>query len=351
MKHTIHFICLLIAFFTCLLSANERPDPLVAVSDVEQAEIAEQMWVPGTVVSRFDSRLSTEVSGVVKHVAEVGEHFKQGDTILQLDDAFLQLEKQQAMASTSRLETRVSLLERQLARIEKLGKNASLDALEAKEADLMMAQQELEQAKITTERIALQLEKTKLVAPFDGTIVARYKQVGEFSQTNSPAVRLVSLDNLEVRANAPLTHTQFNRVGDSVVIANKQKRFSSTVRALVPVGDELSRTMEVRIPLSDKNLPIGTAVRVSLASSDKHTALTVHRDALILRQDKVYVNVINDELKVKQVTVTPGSGFNDYIEVKGELALGDKVAVRGSEMLRDGAKVRLKQTESLVALR
>ena len=90
MKYAIHYIfCLLIAFFACLLGANERPAPLVAVSEVEQAEIAEQVWVPGTVVSRFDSRLTTEVSGVVKHIAEVGEHFKQGEIILQLDDAFL----------------------------------------------------------------------------------------------------------------------------------------------------------------------------------------------------------------------------------------------------------------------
>ncbi|WP_372765801.1 efflux RND transporter periplasmic adaptor subunit [Pseudoalteromonas sp.] len=344
-------LCTLLALISCFASANERPDPLVALGEVEQAEIAEQMWVPGTVVSRFDSRLTTEVSGVVKRIAEVGERFKKGDTILLLDDAFLQLEKQQASASIKSFDTRVTLLERQLIRLEKLGKNASLDALEAKEAELMMAKQELEQAKITFQRIALQLEKTQLVAPFDGTIVERYKQVGEFSQTNAPAVRLVSLDDLEVRANAPLSHTQFNQVGDDVFIANKEGRFSSKVRALVPVGDELSRTMEVRVSLSDRSLPIGTAVRVSLASSAKHNALTVHRDALILRQDKVYVNVVQDDLTVKQVTVTPGSGFNELIEVKGELTLGAKVAIRGSEMLRDGAKVRVKSTDNLVALR
>lgn len=344
-------ICAVLTLLSCFATANERPDPLVALSDVEQAEIAEQMWVPGTVVSRFDSRLTTEVSGVVKRIAEVGERFKKGDTILLLDDAFLQLEKQQASASIKSFSTRVSLLERQLTRIEKLGKNASLDALEAKEAELMMAMQELEQAKISLQRIVLQLDKTKLIAPFDGTIVERYKQVGEFSQTNSPAVRLVSLDDLEVRANAPLSHTQFNKVGDSVLIANKDMRFSSTLRALVPVGDELSRTMEVRASLTEQSLPIGSAVRVSLASSAKHNALTVHRDALILRQDKVYVNVVTDDLTVKQVTVVPGSGFNDFIEVKGELVLGEKVAIRGSEMLKEGAKVRVKSSEQLFAVR
>ena len=330
--------------------APKRPAPLVAVSEVEQAEIAEQAWVPGTVVSRFDSRLSTEVAGVVKWVAEVGEEFEKGDVVLKLDDAFLQLELQQANATISRLETRVSLLQKQQQRLTKLGKNAALDALDEKAADLEMAQQELLQAELAVKRIELQLTKTALRAPFSGTVVERYKQVGEYSQLNNATVRLVSMNNLEVKANAPLNHTQFNRIGDTVVVRQKGTQLESKIRALIPVGDERSRTMEVRIALNNHTLPIGSAVRVSLASSESHQALTVHRDALVLRHDKVYVNVIDDELKATQVTVIPGSGFYDYIEVKStQLKAGQKVAVRGSENLRDGATVRLKESKQLTA--
>lgn len=337
-----------ILFGLCITSVSTYaadttpPATLVVVSDVEQEQIAEQTWIPGTVVSRFDSRLTTEVSGVIKWVAQVGDKVNQGDVILKLDDAFLQLEQQQADANVSQLKTRVALLKRQQQRLEKLGKNAAQDSLDAKEADLAMAEQDLLQAKISLQRIELQLAKTSLRAPFNGTVVERFKQVGEFSQSSHVALRLVSLQDLEVKANAPLEHNQFNNIGDDVVIWQKSNQIHSTIRALIPVGDERSRTMEVRVDLAGSAVPIGSAVRVSIASSKSHQALTVHRDALILRQDKVYVNVIDEALTNKHVLVTPGSGFYDYIEVSGDLQVGQQVVVRGAENLRDGEKVRFK---------
>ena len=344
MKLLLNSILLGLCITSVSTVAADAPPPatLVVVSDVEQEQIAEQTWIPGTVVSRFDSRLTTEVSGVIKWVAQVGDKVNQGDVILKLDDAFLQLEQQQADANVSQLKTRVALLKRQQQRLEKLGKNAAQDSLDAKEADLAMAEQDLLQAKISLQRIELQLAKTSLRAPFTGTVVERFKQVGEFSQSSHVALRLVSLQDLEVKANAPLEHNQFNNIGDEVVIRQKANQIHSTIRALIPVGDERSRTMEVRVDLAGSAVPIGIAVRVSIASSKSHQALTVHRDALILRQDKVYVNVIDNELNNKQVTVTPGSGFYDYIEVTGDLQVGQQVVVRGAENLRDGEKVRLK---------
>ena len=344
MKLLLNSILLGLCITSVSTIAADAPPPatLVVVSDVEQEQIAEQTWIPGTVVSRFDSRLTTEVSGVIKWVAQVGDKVSKGDVILKLDDAFLQLEQQQADATVSQLKTRVALLKRQQQRLEKLGKNAAQDSLDAKEADLAMAEQDLLQAQISLQRIELQLAKTSLRAPFTGTVVERFKQVGEFSQSSTVALRLVSLQDLEVKANAPLEHNQFNHIGDEVVIWQKSNQIHSTIRALIPVGDERSRTMEVRVDLADHTLPIGSAVRVSIASSESHQALTVHRDALILRQDKVYVNVIDNELNNKQVTVIPGSGFYDYIEVSGDLQVGQQVVIRGAENLRDGEKVRLK---------
>lgn len=331
--------------------ANDKPAPLVAVSEVTQAQISEQVWIPGTVVSRYDARLTTEVSGVIKWVAEAGEQFKKGDVLLKIDDAFLQLAHQQAQANKKRLQTRVALYKRQQQRLTKLGDNAALDALDEKAAELDMAEQELVQAKVDLKRIELQITKTALTAPFDGTVVERYKQVGEFSQTSTNALRLVSMNNLEVKANAPLEHNQFNQVNDRVLIKQKSHRIESQIRALIPVGDEQSRTMEMRIKLNDQKLPIGSAVRVSIASSETHQALTVDRDALILRQDQIYVNVIDEALKNRQVNVELGSGFDQYIEVKGALQAGENVAIRGAENLKTGDTVRLMNDKTLTAKR
>ena len=80
-------------------------------------------------------------------------------------------------------------------------------------------------------------------------------------------------------------------------------------------------------------------MRVSLPQSGTRTAVSVPRDALILRQGSVYVYRLAADGTVERVDVETGIGNGTRIEVRGEVSPGDRVVVRGGERLQPGQAV------------
>jgi multidrug efflux pump subunit AcrA (membrane-fusion protein) len=67
----------------------------------------------------------------------------------------------------------------------------------------------------------------------------------------------------------------------------------------------------------------------------------VPRDALVIRQNHSYVLRITRAGTVEELDVVPGAGVDDAVEVKGPLAPGDRLVVRGGERLAAGQAVRV----------
>jgi multidrug efflux pump subunit AcrA (membrane-fusion protein) len=116
---------------------------------------------------------------------------------------------------------------------------------------------------------------------------------------------------------------------------------TGTVRTVVPVGDDRSRQFEVRVTLANPQWLVGTPVEVSLPSSAERTAVTVPRDALVIRQNHSYVLRVTRSDTVEELDVIPGVGIEDTVEVRGPLAPGDRLVVRGAERLAAGQAVRV----------
>jgi hypothetical protein len=123
----------------------------------------------------------------------------------------------------------------------------------------------------------------------------------------------------------------------------------SPIRAVIPVGDEVSRMIEIRIALDGSDWVIGSAVRVALPEEEPVEVVAVPRDALVLRQNAIYVFRLKDDDTVDQVAVTTGIGNGSYIEVRGDIRGGDPVVVRGAERLRSGQQVMVARDEAASA--
>ena len=78
----------------------------------------------------------------------------------------------------------------------------------------------------------------------------------------------------------------------------------------------------------------------------KELALTIPRDALVLRSNGAFVFRINDENKAERIQVEIGDSAGDLVSVSGPLAEGDRVAIRGAENLTEGADVKIMMSES-----
>ena len=344
------------AFASAGLFAQEEtpkgpPPALVEVDDVKVEMVAERIWVPGTVMSRTDSDIASEVGGRIEWIADVGDEVQKGQLLAKIDDELLQLALEQNIADIAKWEARVVLLERKKNRVSKLAKlnNSSRDELDEIIAELEIARQEVQQAKLNKRQSEYRLSQTEVKAPFDALVVDRIQTPGEYTSVGSDLLRIVDTKNVEASIRAPLSASPFIRKGQEVIVKNRNYELSENVRTIVPVGNTNSRMMEIRVALQPGDFPIGSAVRVALPHSDSHEATTVMRDALVLRQAGTFVFVIDDENKAHQVPVETGIGMGERVEIIGDVRNDDNVVIRGAERLRPGQEVRYQETTEIAS--
>jgi len=327
-----------------VLVAQEGPPPAaVQVGFALEQEMAPLVWVPGTVVSRNQAAIATEIAGQLTWVAEVGDVVKKGDVVARINDQSLLLQLKNDEATIKRHEANLQYLEQQVRRLERLTEQQVAPASDLEEAVSQRETlvQEIVQAKVAVEQTRYRLSRTRVTAPFSGRVVERLQQPGGYASVGGPIVRLVDTENTEVRAQAPLSVESYLQEGMRLAVKGRNREAMGTLRAAVPVGDQRSRMFEVRVALEGEPWIIGSAVRVALPSASPRPVIAVPRDALILRSDSIYVFKVTAEGKAEKVSVETGIGHASLIEVKGRVGAGDQVVVRGGERLQPGQSVTI----------
>lgn len=322
---------------------QEGPPPaLVEIDDVKREMIAEQIWVPGTVISRADAALAAEVEGRITWLADVGDVVAEGDVLASIDDTRLTLTLKQEEAQVARWSASVTMLSKRLARIESMAstQNVSQNDVEATVAELEIARQELAQAEARKALTEYQISRSHVKAPFTAVVVARLQAQGEYIQVGQTLLQIVDPNRVDVTVRAPLSVIPFVENGMRVAVSDQRHTLEQAIRAIVPVGNARSRMMEIRVALKPGDFAIGGAVRVALPNSESHQGITVPRDALVLRKAGAFVYQVDENSEARQVAVTTGIGMGNRIEVFGDIISESPVVTRGAERLTAGQKVR-----------
>lgn len=321
----------------------DAPPPVVVVASATSQLMSDTVTIPGSVVSRNDAQIAAEVSGVVDMVAEIGATIEKGGVIATIDSQLLELEAERAAAAVKRLEARVTFLEGEVKRFEELaGKGSGTrQRLDQARSERDMARQDLAEARVALQRAQYDLAHAEVKAPFPGRLVTRLVQPGEFIERGRAVARVVDVSALEVTAQIPVASVSRLKEGDIVSIEGPDRTVSATVRALVPVGDQVSRAAEIRAALPDGSWLVGTAVKVATPTEPPHEVLAVPRDAVLLRPEGQAIFRIGDGDVAELVAVKTGLSSGGMVEVSGNLKAGDRVVVRGGETLQPGQKVQV----------
>jgi RND family efflux transporter MFP subunit len=334
------------------VEAAQGPPPAnVVVAEAVEARLSPLSEAPGSVVSLRDSLIAAATSGQVEWVADVGAEVEEGAVIARIDAADARFARDEAAADVGRLKARATYLDTLLKRYLGLGEDAgeSAAAIDQMRADRDQAAQDLARARVALDRAGTNLQRTEVKAPFAGRLVAQETQIGEYVSPGSPIARLVDTRHLEVTAQAPASLLKSVEPGDEIEIAQGTERIKAPIRAIVPVGDQVTRTLEIRLALPTADWNIGSAVRVSLPQTAPRPVVAAHRDAIVLRADKVSVYRVGEDMIAKEVEVELGTAEGDLIEVIGDVKAGDRLVIRGGERLRDGQAVTIGQLVAGVA--
>jgi RND family efflux transporter MFP subunit len=333
---------LLFALATSLASA-QAPEAVVELSTVTEQGSNSILSLPGTVISKRDADISAELNGRLNWVAEVGDTVAKGEAVAIIDDHLLQLQLRNDEAQIKRISADIDYNKRQIERLQRLAdqNNMAKSEIDLVESQLKMLVQDRTIAQVSRDRTLYNIERANVSAPFSGIVVSREMTVGEYTSTGAALLRLVDTSELEISVNAPLQVARFNQTGTEVQIESGEQQLLTAIRSVIPVGDSRSRMMEVRIELQTGLWQIGEAVTVELANGRREISLSVPRDALVLRNNQVFVYTVSEDNIAVKVPVIAGAGRGQNIAITGDLFAGDPVVVRGAESLHDGQAVKV----------
>ncbi|MBX3395414.1 MAG: efflux RND transporter periplasmic adaptor subunit [Phycisphaerae bacterium] len=322
---------------------------------MKEEKIAPTTRLVGTVVPQRRATVAAEVSGwAIEFPVSRGDYVRKGDVICRLRDAqhrFAYLEAEaryadaQAVLAVARAELDKANFEEN--RIRNLRDTAEKERVVAK-ADLDAAQARVAQAEASSaaadavrQRLSDSLARTEVRAPFDGFVVTRRAELGEWVQQGGPVVELIDLSTARVRLNVPEAYIDFNEVGVEVTVSIDalSREFASRVSRVVPDADPQARTFSVDVDIRNPDFAIkaGMFARGNMPCGPIANRLVVPKDAIVSRGPMNFIFVIRQSVDGAIADMRPVTIISEVIDrvavdVPG-LQAGDIVVTRGNEMM------------------
>jgi len=317
----------------------------------------------GYVVARRKAAVASKGTGTLVFLGvDEGDRVKKGQIIARLEDSDVVASLQRARGNLSVAQADLNDAKQSLERMRILLKQglvaqAEYDVAEARSQRVIAT---IDAAKFGVREAEVAVENTRIVAPFDGTVLKKNADVGEIvaplagaASSKAAVVTIADMSSLEVDADvseANITRVTPEQGCEITLDAYPQQRYPGYVTKIVPTADRAKATVLVKIKFREydqKVLPEMSAKISFLAAGSSASAaeskalLTVPATAVANRDGRQVIFQIKDDRAV-EVPVTTGQKLAGLLEVTSGLKVGDKVIAKADAQLKAGAKVTQK---------
>ena len=327
--------------------AAANPAPLL-VETMEVAELSEyevRRIFSGTVRSRRASQLGFERPGMVaKVLVDQGDLVKAGQLIAQLDTAQLRAARRRVSASLKEAQAGVGISTLTADRLAQLADEQYISRQSADEArfGLQAAEAKRLELRAALGQIDVDLEKSKLFAPFSGTVSTRLVDEGTVVAAGAPVVRFRESDEREAVIGLPRTVPV--EVGSVQELVLDGRSFDAPITAVVDDVDARTRTMTVILELPTE-----------LGAADGQVVDLVHRRRIVDSGFWVPTTALTEGLRgtwtvysveadgdvgiVRREAVEVLHSESDRAFVRGTLEASDRIIATGLHRVVPGQRV------------
>jgi RND family efflux transporter MFP subunit len=314
-----------------------RKATLITTIPVAKGHFESFIEVSGSVESRRNVVISAETPGLIEKIYVVeGEAVKAGQTMIRLNNETL-------MRSYEELKTSYDLAKTMYERQSNLWEQkigTEMQYLEAKNRKEALENQ--------IKTLRSQIEKTYIKAPFAGTIDQLEAKLGQYAQPSIPLIRLVSLENLYIKADVSEAYIGSIKKGDptTVTFASINQEFQTKISSIGQVinRDNRTFTVEVKVPQLPVPLKPNLVAVVKIKDFESNDA-TVVPNNLIQKDSKgdyVYVIAKNSEnLVAKKVPVERGKTYKNQTMIINGLNGDEELINDGFRDVNEGVNVKV----------
>jgi membrane fusion protein (multidrug efflux system) len=346
-------ICLvsILAWSGTALAADAQggPSPArVVVALVQERLVAENTPIVGTLYFDKVSKVSTEVSGLVQSIPlRAGDRRNKGDVLVGLNTDFIEKEIDLALSRIEQGEVKIERIEKDLKRFEALYRENA--ATEKAYDDLLFNRRELRKQReaLIKEMEVARLKKAKstIRAPFDGIILKKCAEVGEWVGPGAVFCHLGALDELYVKVPIAEEIMNHSREGDKiqVILTAFQESVPGVVAGFLPVADLKTKnvTMKIQLPRIS-GVVENMSATVMVPTSRPQKLLLVPRSAIVNQQGRDLVYTVK-EGKAVAIPIHKISAFTgEYAGVNSpSIVAGMSVIVDGGQRLMPDQPVQI----------
>jgi len=205
----------------------------------------------------------------------------------------------------------------------------------------------------TVDQLEQEVGFNQIIAPFDGTITYRYRDVGALVSAGSgsagtPIYDIAQTDPLRIYVYVPQTSAPNIRVGSTAKLLVREypgKDFTATVTRTAGAIDPNSRTLltELQVPNKDGTLYAGMYGEIEFAlTADGGAPVIVPANAFMFRTEGPQVVVVRNG-KVHWQTIQVGRDYGTDLEALTGVVDGDQVVMNPTDDLEEGMEVKTQE--------
>lgn len=308
----------------------------------------------GHLVPWHAATLRTEAGGQIRERAvREGERVDDGDLLAELENREEQIALKEARAQL--LEARAEYRAKYTGTKGPSGSESSTDTTSSPVSDRRATQAAvsgLTAARQAVERAKLNLEHTRVTAPFAGRVANLDVEEGQYVSSGAEVATLLRDDRMKVEVDVLERDAVHVDEGATARVhvpavgpeADSTAWVEGAVWAVNPQVDVQSGTgrVTVAVPNPEGRLVAGLYAEARLETERLQDRLVVPDEAVLVRQGRDLVFVVRDG-RAQWSYVELGARSGDYVEITDGVAPGDTVAVDGHFALAHDAPVRVEE--------
>jgi len=315
----------------------------------------------GTVQPTLANTLVAAVAGTVIQLSDAfvsGGRFAAGDTLLIIDPRDYEIALTQAQANYAQVDAQLQEQQAlaELARVEwrSLGRRGEPSALTLRQPQLAAATANKDAAQAQVQRAELDLERTQVIAPYDGIVSERLVDLGQFVARGAPVGRIHAIDSVDVRlplSNRQLTYLDLpgsaNRVTkpnvelSASIGASEQLWTGSLIRAegIDATTQQLNVIARIQNPYTQSSRPlrVGQFVQALIEGRVLDEVFVIPRQAL---REEREVLVVDENATIQRRAVTVAWSDTDVAAINDGLVEGDVLVLTPLSTVSDGTPVQ-----------
>lgn len=322
---------------------------LVNVMPVEwQQQYTQKRLVVGRAEAPQTAAIGFDLAGsVVRILVDEGQKVVQGQLLAELDDQRLKAQMSELAAILNRAKSDANLADISLKRvIELVDENLeSKQRLDEATESLNAAKAFVDEILARKRTLQVEISKTRLLAPFDGSVVSRLVDRGTVVAAGQTLFTLQQNGELEVRFALSADHVDKFRPEQVVSLLTKSEQALGEIKSIAQQRRIDTRTVDIIVRLTEQNWSIlpGDLLHMDVSSEITANGFWVPRKALVSGVRGLWslfvVESIDGEQQLVAKLVEMVHADDEKAFVRGALNDGQPIVIEGVQRLVPGQKV------------